>query len=80
MISDILRDAEKTYPEDWIEEAMKIAVEGNKRSWRYVEAILKRWVSEGKSPPSQTVEAIEHDPYLQNDYFRRRKNDQEDAQ
>jgi DnaD/phage-associated family protein len=77
MISDILRDAENTYPADWIEEAMKIAVEINKRNWRYVEAILRRWVSEGKSSRPQTADVLEQDPYLQNDYFRRHEIDQE---
>src|SRR5260221_3687268 len=71
MISEILRDAENTYPADWIEEAMKIAVEGNKRNWRYVEAILRRWVVEGKTTPQPANKVDEH-PYLQDEYFRRR--------
>src|SRR5258708_10166318 len=32
ILADILRDAENTYPASWVEEAMKIAVEGNKRN------------------------------------------------
>lgn len=48
LIAETLREAEKTYPSDWIEEAMRIAVERNARNWRYVEAILKRWKEEGK--------------------------------
>ena len=48
MIADMLRDAEKTYPEAWIEEAMAEAVRQNKRNWKYVEAILKRWKDEGR--------------------------------
>jgi DNA replication protein len=48
MIADMLRDAEKTYSERWIVEAIRIAVEANKRSWRYIEAILRRWQGEGK--------------------------------
>ena len=48
MISDALKDAEATYPDHWLDEAMRIAVENNKRSWRYIEAILKRWEAEGK--------------------------------
>ncbi|PJF41281.1 MAG: DnaD domain protein [Chloroflexi bacterium] len=49
MISDALKDAERTYPATWIEEAVEIAVKANKRSWRYIEAILKRWETEGKN-------------------------------
>jgi DNA replication protein len=48
MVADMLKDAESLYPVAWIEEAMRIAVENNKRSWRYIEAILKRWQEEGK--------------------------------
>jgi len=49
LIAEELRDAEQTYPSDWIAEAMRIAVEQNVRRWRYVRAILERWRSEGKN-------------------------------
>jgi len=49
LIADTLREAELTYPVEWVPEAMRIAVELNKRSWAYVAGILKRWESEGKS-------------------------------
>jgi DnaD/phage-associated family protein len=48
MIADTLREAEATYPADWIEEAIRLAVENNVRRWRYVEAILRRWQEEGR--------------------------------
>jgi len=48
LIGDILRQAEREYPSEWIKEAIQIAVEQNKRSWKYVEAILRRWQAEGK--------------------------------
>lgn len=48
LISDQLRAAEQDYPAAWIEEAFRLAVERNKRSWRYIAAILQRWESEGK--------------------------------
>lgn len=48
MISEMLTEAEETYPATWIEEALRIAVENNKRSWRYVTAILDRWQLEGR--------------------------------
>ncbi|MDI6768636.1 MAG: DnaD domain protein [Anaerolineales bacterium] len=47
LIADALRDAEATYPAEWIEEAVGEAVKRNKRNWKYVEAILKRWKVEG---------------------------------
>ncbi len=49
LIADRLRDAELSYPPEWIGDAMRLAVEQNKRNWAYVGAILKRWEAEGKS-------------------------------
>jgi len=48
IIADELRDAEQTYPAEWIEEAFRIAAERNVRHWRYVQAILQRWATQGK--------------------------------
>jgi DnaD/phage-associated family protein len=48
MIADALRDAEKTYHSEWIEDAFQIAVERNKRNWHYIEAILHRWQEGGR--------------------------------
>ncbi len=48
LIAEQLRDMEKTYPPDWIQEAFEIAVVNNKRALRYIQAVLKRWEAEGK--------------------------------
>ena len=48
MLADQLREAENTYPWLWINEAFRIAVDQNARSWAYISAILKRWTEEGK--------------------------------
>ncbi|NDJ86220.1 MAG: DnaD domain protein [Chloroflexi bacterium] len=48
IVAEQLRDAEDEYPDHWLAEAIKIAVEQNKRSWRYIQAILERWSAEGK--------------------------------
>lgn len=48
LIADQLRDMEKSYTPDWIEEAFEIAVSRNKRALRYIQGILKRWETEGK--------------------------------
>ena len=48
LLADQLRDMEKSYPPDWIDEAFNLAVAGNKRKLRYIQAILKRWETEGK--------------------------------
>lgn len=49
MLAEALSDAEESYPLHWIEEAIQIAVERNKRNWRYAEAILKKWHVEGRN-------------------------------
>jgi DnaD/phage-associated family protein len=48
LIADALKDAEETYAAEWIAESIDLAVRNNKRSWRYCEAILKRWKEEGR--------------------------------
>ncbi|NLE45658.1 MAG: DnaD domain protein [Chloroflexi bacterium] len=48
LLADELRDAERSYPPEWIEDAFREAVAMNKRSWRYVRAILERWAAEGR--------------------------------
>ena len=48
IISDQLREAEAMYHEDWIADAFSEAVERNKRSWRYISAILEGWEREGR--------------------------------
>jgi DnaD/phage-associated family protein len=48
LIAEAIGEAVDTYPPGWIEDAIRIAVERNKRSWRYAEAILGRWEREGR--------------------------------
>jgi DnaD/phage-associated family protein len=48
MIADMLKDAEQTYSQEWVAEALEVAVKKNIRNWKYVEAILKRWKEQGK--------------------------------
>ncbi|MCH8052144.1 MAG: DnaD domain protein, partial [Chloroflexi bacterium] len=60
LIADELKDAEKRYPAEWVREAVREAVELNKRSWRYVASILRRWETEGPS-----YEKSERDPQIE---------------
>lgn len=48
MIAENLRDAEQYYPLEWVEDAIRLAVENNARNWRYVNAILVRWKEKGR--------------------------------
>jgi DNA replication protein len=43
-----IKDALDTYPEEWIEAAIREAAIHNKRSWSYIRAILRRWETEGR--------------------------------
>ena len=49
MISEELKEAEKLYPIAWIQDAIKEAVNQNKRKWGYISAILESWSTEGRS-------------------------------
>jgi DNA replication protein len=46
LIADSLKDAEQTYPPEWVREALEIAIKNNKRNLKYVETILRRWKEE----------------------------------
>lgn len=53
IIADELKDAEATYPPEWIEDAFKIAVENNVRKWSYIRAILERMATAGRDNPQK---------------------------
>ena len=48
MIAEELREAEKLYPEVWIQDAIKEAAKQSIRKWSYISAILERWSAEGR--------------------------------
>lgn len=48
LIADSLHDLEETYPPEWVEEAIAVAVERNVRKLAYIEAVLNRWQTEGR--------------------------------
>ena len=45
-IAEQLRAAEEEYPAEWIADAIAVAAERNARSWRYIDAVLRRWKQE----------------------------------
>jgi len=53
IIAEELREAEKLYSAEWVADAIKVAVEQNKRSWAYARKILERWKAEGRATPSR---------------------------
>ena len=48
IMAEELKEAEKEYPESWLNEAFKEAVVQNKRNWSYIKAILHNWTEKGK--------------------------------
>jgi DNA replication protein len=48
-----LREAQEMYPAVWFPDAIREAVRSNKRSWRYIRAILDRWARDGRNGETQ---------------------------
>ncbi len=53
IIAEELREAEQLYSAEWVADAIRIAVEQNKRRWAYARKILERWKTEGRATPSR---------------------------
>ena len=70
MIAEELKEAEKLYPPQWIEEAFREAVTLNKRIWRYIARILERWASEGKDSGEhrRDIKKVDPDKYIKGKY------------
>lgn len=62
ILAQKLTDAEQNYPWPWIQEAITIAVEHNKRHWAYIESILERWTNEGKDDGKSRRRTKKTDP------------------
>jgi DnaD/phage-associated family protein len=48
MLAEKLKHAERDYPAQWVADAIQEAVVRNKRNWRFIESVLKRWQTEGR--------------------------------
>ena len=70
MIAEELREAESLYPETWIRDAIKEAVNQSKHKWSYVAAILERWATEGKGDGTYRRDFKKTDPdkYIKGKY------------
>lgn len=51
MIREMLIEAESEYQFNWIEEALKIAIQANARNWRFINAVLRNWKVNGFMAP-----------------------------
>lgn len=70
MIADELREAEKLYPESWLRDAIKEAVNHSKRKWSYISAVLEHWLAEGRSDGTYQRHPKKTDPdkYIKGKY------------
>ncbi len=69
MIAEELREAEKLYPENWIREAIREAVNQNIRKKSYILAILERWATEGKGDGTYKRDSkTDPDKYIKGKY------------
>jgi DNA replication protein len=62
-VASALSEAEASYPEAWVVDALRLAATNNARSWRYAEAILRRWEAEGREDEATRGDARTADPY-----------------
>lgn len=72
LLAEQLKEAEQVYPWAWVSEAFEIAATENKRSWRYIAGILRRWAAEGKDngKPGRHSQKDDRQKYVE-DYERR---------
>jgi len=68
LVADTLRDMEQLYPQGWIEEGMRIAVQANKRSLRYVEAILRSWQEKGRDEKDRRDPEKDRRRFIEGEY------------
>ena len=68
LVADMLRDAQDTYPSEWIREAIEISVQNNVRRWKYIETILTRWQEEGRDGTNQRDNQEDYRRYLKGKY------------
>ena len=63
MLAETIKEAQATYPQEWIEDAMRYAVERNARNWRYIIKVLEAWQQEGRSRETSGRHLERHKQY-----------------
>ena len=63
MIAEAIKAAQTEYPHEWIEDAMRYAVERNARNWRYIQRVLEGWQQEGRSRETSGRHLERHKQY-----------------
>jgi DnaD/phage-associated family protein len=72
IMAEELKDAQRTYPPEWIEDAFREAVKGQKQNWKYISRILERWRVEGRGSGAHRSGTVPDDPdkYVKGRYGR----------
>jgi DNA replication protein len=70
MIAEMLKLAEQEYPQEWLEEAVEIAVANNNRKWKYIEAILKSWQERGRDDENRRDTQTNYRRYIEGEFAR----------
>ena len=68
ILAQTLQEAEKLYPVEWIEEAIREAALKNARNWRYIEAILKSWKEKGRDEKNRRDAQEDRRKYIEGEY------------
>lgn len=68
MIADLLEEAEKIYPQSIILYAFEEAVKQNARSWKYIDAILRKWQEKGSHGKNSPDPEKDRRKYIEGEY------------
>ena len=68
LIAETLGSSLEEYSEEWIMEAIQIAVKNNVRRWSYISSILTRWQEEGRDGTNRRDHQEDYRRYLKGEY------------
>jgi len=68
LIAEMLKAAESDYPEEWFEDAFKIAVVNNVRKWKYIDAILRSWQERGRDGEDRRNDQTNYKRYIEGEF------------
>ena len=70
LLAEKLKLAEQEYPEQWLADAFKIAIENNIRKWTYIEAVLKSWQERGRDDENRRNTQENYSRYIEGEFSR----------
>jgi DNA replication protein len=70
LIAEKLKLAEQEYPQEWLDDAFRIAVTNNIRKWNYIDAVLKSWQERGKDDNNRRDAQTNYRRYTEGEFAR----------